>query len=106
MAVSTYENIPETLDRALRSTRNREIDRVELLCSPDALTKPHPMCTTRVERFLYRLHHACTATVFLPSSECFVGVARGFPLSVKPSTSGWEPRHRRALPHRHSRSVK
>src|SRR4030095_1549257 len=106
MAASPYENILEISDRALHSKRNRETDPVEFLCSPDALTKPHPMCTTRAERFLDRLHRACIATVFLPASECFVGLLRDFPLSAKPSISGLDPKRPRALLHMHSRSVK
>src|SRR5215510_12504249 len=99
MAGSTYENIPEISDRALRSTRNRETDRVEFLCSPDAPTKPHPMCMTQAERFSDRLLRACTASVFLPASEYFVGELRDFRLSVKPSISGSDPRHHRARLH-------
>src|SRR5262245_49328456 len=54
MAASIYENIPEISDRGSHSMRNRETNPVEYLCSPAALTKPHPVCMTRAERFLDR----------------------------------------------------
>src|SRR5215470_10042930 len=99
MAAVTYENIPGSSDRALHSMRNREKGPAEFLCSPDALTKPNPMCTTRAERFPDRSHRACTATVFLPASECFVGLLRDFRLSAKPSISGSDPKRPRAPLH-------
>src|SRR5215510_2608213 len=106
MAVLTYENIPETSDRASHSTRNRETGPAESLCFPDAPGEPCPMCTTRAECFLHRLHRACTATVFLPASGCFVGLLRDFRLSAKPSISGSDPKRPRVLLHMHSHSVK
>src|SRR6185369_17435486 len=72
-ADSTYENIPEISDIEQHSMRNQETNRAEYLCFPDVQEAPHLMCTTRGERFLDRLHRACTAFVFLPASECSVG---------------------------------
>src|SRR5258705_11835338 len=105
-AALTCENTPESSDRASRSTRNRETSPAECLCSPAVQGELHPMCTTRAERLLDRLHRACTATVCLPESECFVGLLRDFRLSAKPSIFGSDPKRPRAPLHMHSRSVK
>src|SRR5215475_4740202 len=100
MAVASHENIAEMSDRELSSMRNRETGPVEFLCSMDALAKPHPVCTTRAERFRDRLHRACTAIVFPQASECFVGSRGDFRLWAKPSISGSDPRRPRVLLHR------
>src|SRR5262245_138008 len=106
MAAGIHENIPEISDRALHLMRNRETDPVDFLCFPVVLTMPHPTCTPRVEHFLDCPHRACTASVFLPRSECFVAVLRDSCLSAKPSIFGSDPRLVRALLHKHFRSVK
>src|SRR5215469_17285060 len=105
MVASIYENIPGISDRASHSTRNRETDPAESLCSPGVPAEPHPTCTTQAERNLVRLRRACTATAFLRASECFFAGLPDFLPMAQPSTSGSDPRHRQVLLHRHFRSA-
>src|SRR5215813_3740892 len=106
MAASTYENIPENSDRASHSMHNRETNPVGCHCFRAVPAEPHPVCTTRAERVPDLLHRACTATVFLPESECFAGVLRDYRLSAQPSIFGSAPKHPPNLLRMHSRSVK
>jgi hypothetical protein len=105
-AASTGESIPEISDRASRSTRNRETNPTESLCSLGAPAEQCPRYTIRAEHSPDRSRHACTASAFLRGLECLCGAPRDFLSSAQPSISGLAPRRHQGLLPRHFHSGK
>src|SRR6185437_1715019 len=103
---SIYGNIPGISGRALGWTRSPEINPAESPCSLAAPSVPCPRYRIPAQHSPDSPHRACIASVFLPASECFFGLPRGFLLWAQPNISGSDPKHPQGLLHTHFRSVK
>src|ERR1700722_13947546 len=105
-AVSTYENIPGILDKALRSTHSPGTNRAESLCFPAVRAKPYPGCMTQAEQPPDSPRRGYIAIASRLRSKYFAEVCRDSVLLVMPNTFGSGPKLRQGHLRRRSRFVK